>query len=310
MRDPYQVLGVDRSASEAEIKSAYRKLAKKLHPDVNQGRKDIEQKFKEVTAAYDLISDPTKRAKFDRGEIDAMGNDRGFSFRDADPFGRGGPRGRTYNYSSSGSATDPFSFAPEDIFAEFFGGGSKRGGPRGGTPRGQDISYTLNVSFTEACLGGKRRVSLANDKTIEIQIPPGTDNGHKLRLRGQGMPGRLESGDAIIDIHVEPHALFTRQLDDLHIELPISLSEALLGAQIKVPTLEGHVSVKVPKGANAGTILRLKGKGVPRAKNSPGDMFVKIKIALPDNPDNDLTDFIEKWSKKKPYDPRKGAEWK
>jgi len=306
MRDPYQILGVEKSVSAAEIKSAYRKLAKKLHPDVNPGRKDIEQKFKEVTAAYDLLSDADKRARFDRGEVDAQGNDRGFAGAGAggDPFG-----GTWRNYTRATGKEDPFAQfgGAEDIFAQFMGGGRGRG--RASNPRGADVTYALAVPFVEAALGGKRRVTLGSGKTIDVSIPPGTSEGHKLRLRGQGETGTGSAGDAIIEINVEPHPHFTRKDNDINLDVPISLPEALLGGSVKVPTLDGHVTVKVPKGANSGTTLRLKGKGIPTGKNENGDMFVKLTIVLPETPDAGLTDLVEKWAKKNAYDPRKKLGW-
>lgn len=306
MRDPYQILGVSKSASAEEIKSAYRKLAKKLHPDVNPGRKDIEQKFKEVTAAYDLLSDKSTRARYDRGEIDAQGNERGWS--GGDPFGGGGQR--SYSYSSSGRG-DPFGgfgnsgINMEDIFSEFMG--AARGGK--GTPRTSDAVYSLAVPFVEAALGGKRRVTLSSGKTIDVTIPPGTQEGHKLRLRGQGETGRGGVGDAIIEMHIEPHPFFVRKDNDIHLDVPVSLPEAVLGASITVPTLDGQVAVKVPKGANTGTTLRLKGKGVPFGKNNAGDMFVKLKIVLPDSIPNELNEAMEKMAKKHSYNPRKKLGW-
>lgn len=314
MSDPYKILGVSKSASADEIKSAYRKLAKKLHPDVNQGRKDVEQKFKEVTAAYDLLSDKDKRARFDRGEVDSQGNERGFS--GGDPFrGTGG-----YRSSRASAGEDPFSQfgGMEDIFAEFMGGmGSggargKRGGAdyaHAGASRGADVTYALNVPFVDAVLGNKQRVTLASGKTIDVSIPPGTEDGHKLRLRGQGEAGASGAGDAIIEIRVEPHAHFVRKANDVIIEVPISLTEALLGASVQIPTLSGHVTLKVPKGANSGATLRLKGKGIPTGKDTAGDMYAKLKIVLPEPVPQDLTDLIEKWAKKNAYDPRKKLGW-
>ena len=306
MSDPYQILGVAKSASAADIKSAYRKLAKKLHPDVNPGRKDIEQKFKEVTAAYDLLSDPDKRARFDRGEIDAQGQERGFGGGYGGGFGggRGGYRGQ--------AGADPFAGfgGMEDIFAEFMGGGARRrgGGNAGaaGGARGSDVNYTVTLPFIDACLGGKKRLDLTNDKTVDVTIPPGIADGHKLRLKGQGLAGiGGGAGDALVEIKIEPHAHFTRKDNDIHLECPISLPEAATGASVTVPTLDGQVTVKIPKGANTGTTLRLKGKGIPAAQ--AGDMFVKLKIMLPDPMPADLADFLEKWGKKHAYDPRKKA---
>lgn len=305
-RDPYEVLGVSKSATADEVKSAYRKLAKKLHPDVNPGRKDIEQKFKEVTAAYDMLSDADKRARYDRGEIDASGQERGFGGYDS----RGG---QTHRRSYTHSDADPFAQfsgmeGMEDIFAEFMGGKQGKRG-RQNTGRGSDANYALTIPFTEACLGGKRRVTLSNEKTIDITIPPGINDGHKMRLRGQGMPGVSSPGDAIVELHIEPHPYFTRKDNDLTLEAPISLPEALLGGTITVPTLTGPVAVKVPKGANNGTSLRLKGKGVPHGKEQKGDMFVKLRVVLPDTVDAELAEAVEKWSKTHSYDPRKNMGW-
>lgn len=312
MPDPYKILGVDKSASAAEIKSAYRKLAKKLHPDVNPGRKDIEQKFKEITAAYDLLSDADKRKRFDRGELDGQGNERGFAGAGADPFGGARNWG---SYTRSGRGADPFAgINPEDIFAEFMGaargGGGGRSRKQAEPARGADVTYALNVPFAEASLGTKRRVTLESGKTIDVTIPPGTNEGDKLRLRGQGQAGAAgDAGDAIIEIHLEPHPHFVRKDNDILLDVPISLPEALSGASIKVPTLDGHVSLKVPKGANTGTTLRLKGKGIPAGKNNHGDMFAKLKIILPDPVPDDLTELVEEWAKKNAYDPRKKLGW-
>lgn len=313
MRDPYDILGVNKSSSAAELKSAYRKLAKKLHPDVNPGRKDIEQKFKEVTAAYDLLSDEKKRARYDRGEIDASGNERAHFHAGGDPFsGMGG------NFRKSHGGGNFSDINPEDVLSELFGmrsraKGSGRGfgGDFGGAgARGEDVSYSLSVPFTEACLGGKRRFTLASGKTVEVNIPQGTEDGHKLRLRGQGISGpRGASGDAIIEIHVESHPHFTRKGDEIHLEVPVSLPEAVLGASIKVPTLHGHVAIKVPKGASSGMTLRLRGKGVPKSQGEAGDMFVKLRIVLPSPVPESLEEFIEGWSRKNNYDPRKNLEW-
>ncbi len=311
MSDPYQILGVSKTAGAHEIKSAYRKLAKKLHPDVNPGRKDIEQKFKEVTAAYDLLSDPQKRAQFDRGDIDAQGQARGFG---GDPFG--GHRARP-RYGKP--EEDPFSAFGDmgSIFADFMGmsagrnrhGAGPSSGMGGGADsasalRGSDVTYTTTVSFVDACIGGKKRITLTNDKTLDIAVPAGVEDGHRLRLKGQGLPGIMGTpGDAIVEIHVEPHAFFSRTGRDIFLELPVSLPEAVLGTSVTVPTLTGNVTLKIPKGSNSGTSLRLKGKGVSGV--SPGDMFVKLLVVLPDPLPQDLSVFIEKWAKKNSYNPRK-----
>jgi len=311
MADPYSLLGVPKSATAEDIKSAYRKLAKKLHPDVNPGRKDIEQKFKEVTSAYDLLSDKDKRARFDRGEIDEQGQEKGFGFgrgaSGSDPF-----RGAYRQHSRSGAGFDPSSqFGDgedfENIFAEFMGRG--RGNGRRSQQRGGDASYSLRVSFVDACTGCKMRVTLNSGKTIDVSIPPASEEGQKLRLRGQGEEGLGGAGDAIIEIHVETHPYFTRKDQDILLEAPVSLSEAILGASITVPTLDGSVTLKVPKGSNSGSTLRLKGKGVPNVKGSSGDMMVKLKVVLPDAIPEDLHDAAEKLAKKHPYDPRKKLGW-
>ncbi len=302
MKDPYQALGVGRSASADEIKKAYRKLAKKLHPDLNPGNKKVEQEFKEVTAAYDLLSDADKRAKFDRGEIDASGAERpgrGF-YRSYAESGQGA------KYRGGESVFD------DDIFSDLFSGGfGARTGPggRGGARmniRGADVSYSATADFIEAALGAKKRLTLTDGKTLDVTIPPGTEDGQTLRLKGQGLPGMGSgaAGDAFIEVRVEPHPLFTRQGNDIHLELPVSLPEAVLGGSINVPTIDGTVSLKVPAGSNTGTVLRLRGKGVPRGKGERGDQYVKLKVALPDKPDAELTEFVERWAKKNAYDAR------
>lgn len=309
MSDPYQILGVSRTATEAELKSAYRKLAKKLHPDMNPGRKDIEAKFKEVTAAYDLLSDKTKRGRFDRGEIDDNGNERGFHRGGGDPHGGMGGTGHRRSRSSG-----PFGFGgngggvnPEDLFAEFFGGGRQRRPSFDEDERpAQDVAYTITIPFIEACVGEKKRVTLDNKKTIDVNIPPGTEDGHKLRLRGLGRDG----GAAIIEIKVESHAFFRREGRDIHLDVPIGLHEAVLGASVTVPTLTGKVALKLGQGANTGTVMRLKGKGIPAAAHGEaGDMFVKLLVVLPETLSQDLITFTEKWAKKHAYNPRKKMKW-
>lgn len=303
MRDPYQVLGVGRTATADEIKSAYRKLAKQYHPDLNPGRGDIEQRFKEVSSAYGLLSDPAKRRRFDQGEIDANGNESA-----SGAFHRAYANRTGRARAGAGFGGDGFGgFSAEDIFADLFGGG---GGARQSKARGTDIEYSVTVSFVEAAVGGKRRINLSNGKSIDLTIPPGTENEQKLRLKGQGMPGAGggPAGDAIVGILVEPHPFFSRQGYDVHLDLPVTLPEALLGATIKVPTLDGTVALKVPKGSNSGTVLRLKSKGIVDAKShTSGNLYVKLKVVLPDPPDPELTQFVEKWSHHRSYDVRKKA---
>lgn len=302
VRDPYQVLGLARTAGAEEVKQAYRRLAKQYHPDLNPGRADIEQKFKEVSAAYNLLSDAERRARYDRGEIDANGNERAAGgFHRSHAGGRGG----TGDFSG---------FDADDLFSDLFGsrrrGAGFGGGSSGGAkPRGSDISYSVTVSFVEAALGGKRRISLSNGKDLDITIPPGTTDQQKLRLKGQGLGGGLSAaGDAIVEVHVEAHPFFTRKDFDIHLEVPVSLPEAVLGATIKVPTLDGQVAVKVPNGSNTGSMLRLKGKGILDPKRRVhGDQYVKLKVVLPDPPDAELASFLEKWAKDRSYDVRRKA---
>ncbi|MER2520707.1 MAG: DnaJ C-terminal domain-containing protein [Bdellovibrionales bacterium] len=322
MRDPYDILGVPKTATPDQIKSAYRKLAKKHHPDLNPGRKDAEQKFKEAVNAHDLLTDPVKRARYDRGEIDEMGNERAFSrgYGGGHSFGNGRGGRRTSGSFGGRPGEDPFSQfgGVEDILAEFMGAAQGRRGGAGGpgmggagaAARGGDMTYTLTVTLPDACLGSKQRVALSNGRTIDITIPPGTADGHKLRLRGQGHSGPAGAGDAIIEIHIEPHPYFKRKDNDILLDVPISVPEAVSGASIKVPTLDGSVTVKVPQGANSGAKLRLKGKGVPAPQGDQrGDMFVRLSIMLPDPLPDDFKELIEKWAKKRAYDPRKKLGW-
>jgi DnaJ-class molecular chaperone len=310
MRNPYTVLGLTRAATEEEIKTAYRGLAKKYHPDLNPGKKEIEQKFKEINAAYDILSDPDKRAKFDRGDMDASGQERQqYSWQRSSNFRRG--------EESSGDFSD---FVAEDIFADLFGGARARGTRFSGQwgsgedpfanarsrARGGDISIPLHVSFIEAALGAKKRVALPNGKTIEISVPPATENLKKLRLKGQGHPSPDggAGGDTIIEINVAPHPFFTAKGQDIHIELPVTFYEATLGATVPAPTLDGTVEIKIPKGSNSGTVLRLRGKGMPDPQGVRGDQYVKLRVMLPEN-DETFAKFTEKWAKDNSYDPRK-----
>ncbi len=320
MRDPYLVLGLTRSASADDIKQAFRGLAKQYHPDLNPGRPDIEQKFKEVNAAYSLLSDPDKRARFDKGEIDANGAERpDRTFRRAWGAGPGAGRGAGFGARGPGGGAkpgaggadagdDPFA---DDFFNDIFGATKRRysaGSGAGVKAKGSDVNYSVSVSFADACLGSKRRLTLSTGKTIDVNIPPGTRDQTKLRLKGQGLAGLggAGAGDAIVEVLVDPHPLFTRKDDDIHLDVPVTLQEAVLGAAIKVPTLDGQVAVKVPAGANSGTILRLKGKGIPNAdRKVTGDLYVKLMVMLPEKPDAELSSFIERWSKGKDYDVRR-----
>lgn len=312
MRDPYQILGLPRSASADDIKKAYRKLAKEFHPDLKPGNAANEERFKEISAAYTLLSDSDKRARFDRGEIDASGQERHHG------FGGRSHAGRSRAYSGAGD--DSF-FGGEDWFSDLFSGGRKRGGAGGGAggggasgggsrSRGSDINYSVSVPFIEAAQGTKRRISLSNGKSIDVAVPPGTEDQAKLRLKGQGLPGAggFGAGDAIVEVHVEAHPFFTRQGPDIHVEVPITLNEAVLGATIRVPTVSGPVALKIQPGANTGSTLRLRGKGVMnQATKQAGDQYVKLKVVLPDPPDAELVKFMEEWSRTRSYDVRKKA---
>jgi DnaJ-class molecular chaperone len=291
MRDPYTVLGVPKAASDAELKRAYRKLAKKLHPDLNPGKSAVEQQFKEVTAAYELLSDPQKRARYDRGEIGPDGADRTQGFRygggPSAGFGRGGfGNGKAWQRGGSGFA------GIDDIISEFLNRG-KRGA---GQAEPEPAIVPFKISFIDAARGGKRRITLGDGRSLDVTIPPGIASGQRLRLKSA-------EGDTYLEIEIEPHALFTRKDHDILIDVPVTLVEAVLGATITVPTIHGAVAVKVPPGSNSGSTLRLKGRGIA-AKGVTGDQYVKLKVALPDPPDPELVSFLERWRAGHSYDVR------
>ncbi|CAA7614711.1 DnaJ C-terminal domain-containing protein [Magnetospirillum sp. UT-4] len=309
MKDPYSVLGVAREASDDEIKSVYRKLARKLHPDVNPGDAKAEERFKEISAAYDFLSDPERRGQYDRGEIDATGAARR----------RQGWRAHAGNARGTRSGSG-FGASAEDILAEMMRrkqkakAGFDPGGfdgwhdepPPGPKRKGAEARHPLSVSFTEAALGGTRRVTLVSGKALDVRIPAGTTDGQSLRLKGQGHPGLggAEAGDAYVDIKVEPHPFFTRRDRDVLLDLPVSVQEAVLGAKVTVPTLDGKVVLSVPAAANTGTVLRLKGKGI--GGSHPGDLLVTLKVVLPDG-DSEFAKLVEKWGPRHGYDPRAKA---
>ena len=300
--DPYAVLGVKREATQDEIRSAYRTLAKKLHPDLNPGDKKAEEKFKEVAVAYDLLGDAEKRARFDRGEIDASGAERS--------------RERYYrDFHTAGAGEHPYTTADgfadfmenEETLADILGRGHGRTRFH---IRGQDVHYRLSVDFLEAVNGATKRITMPDGATLEVTIPAGARAGQLLRLRGKGSPGigGAPSGDALVEIEVRPHKLFTRNEDDIRIELPISLTEAVLGAKLDVPTPTGSVRMSVPKGSNTGRVLRLRGKGVRRKDGSRGDEYVTLKVVLPEGADPELEEFAARWQAGKNHDPRHGLE--
>jgi DnaJ-class molecular chaperone len=288
--DPYVTLGVKKDATQDEIQKAYRRLAKKLHPDLNPGNKAAEEKFKELSAAYDLLNDPDKRARFDRGEIDASGTERPRQQYYRDFADQGGWSA----YTSNAGFSDFGDYAgTEDILSEIFG----RGGRAGRRRRGQDVHYHLDLSFLDAVNGGKQSVVLPDGATLDVNIPAGIRDGQILRLKGKGRPavGDGPPGDALIEISVQPHPYFTRKGDDIYLDLPISLKEAVLGGKVKVPTPSGTVTASVPKWSNIGRVLRLKGRGVPRADGSKGDEYVTLKLVLPQKPDPELGRFVAQW---------------
>lgn len=299
--DPYKVLGVPRTAPDAEIRRAYRKLAKELHPDLNpKDRSNAEERFKKVSAAYDIIGDAEKRKRYDRGEIDANGEERRGFYRPP-PRGGGGPSG---GRGPQGGAED---FGLGDFFSDFFGSARARGDAGTGfAVRGRDLRYTLEIDFLEAANGTKKRVTLPEGGTLDLTVPEGVTNGQTLRLKGKGAPGArgAEAGDALVEIRVKPHPLFARSGDDISLDLPITLDEAVLGAKIEVPTVSGRVQLTIPKGTSSGRVFRLKGKGVHNttARNT-GDQLVTVRIVLPPTIDEELAYFLSEWRQKHRYDP-------
>ncbi len=320
MADPYAILGVPRAASDKDIKSAYRKLAKELHPDRNQDNPQAAERFSKITSAYDLLSDKDKRARFDRGEIDGEGNP-------ANPFGGmgtgGGFRGGGFRGAQQGGfrAQDFEGFSQEnvdlgDIFEGLFGGaggrsGAAPGGMGGGfrgsrQPRpakGADVQYRLRVPFVDAAARKDQRITLADGKTIDLKLPAGVEDGTQMRLRGKGETGPGGTGDALVTISVDDHPLYRREGDDVRLDLPITLDEALNGAKVRVPTVEGAVMMTVAEGTSGGTVLRLKGRGFAGKKGTRGDQLVTLQIQLPSDR-GELQERLAGWSD--PSDPRAG----
>jgi DnaJ-class molecular chaperone len=295
--DPYAALGLGRTATADDIRRAYRKLAKELHPDVRPGDKQAEERFKRATAGFNLLSDPVTKSRFDRGEIDADGNERM-------AFGSRG-HARQGARASAGAGAGPGAgaeFDLGDIFSDLFGSGMGGGARSYGRMRGRDIRFTLDIEFIDAINGAKRRVSLAEGRTLDVAIPPGVESGQVLRLKGQGGPGVQGGppGDALVELNVRPHAIFKREGQDVHMDLNVSLTEAVEGARVQAPTPSGPVALTIPAGANSGMTLRLKGKGVA----GQGDQFVRLLVHLPDNLDDELKKFVKKWGKRDYTPPR------
>ena len=318
MADLYSTLGVARGASEADIKKAYRELAKELHPDRNKDNPKASDRFSKVTQAYDILTDKDKRAQYDRGEIDEDGNPRapfGFGGAGGAGAGAGGFRGRP-----TGPNGEPFEFSGEaadlsDLFEGLFGG-ARRGGGGGGGPfsgfgrrsappqRGADVAYRLEVPFEDAATLAGQRVTLGSGKTLDIKLPPGVEDGTRIRLGGQGQPGPGGNGDAIITIAVKPHRFFRRDGDHIRLDLPVALDEAVLGAKVRVPTVDGTVMLSVPRGASSGKVLRLKGKGFTGKAGKRGDQLVTLMVEVPE--DAELARFVEGWAGKGKSNPRAG----
>jgi DnaJ-class molecular chaperone len=296
--DLYATLSVARDASQDAIKRAYRKLAKEMHPDLNPD-KDVAERFKQVTAAYDILSDPAKRGKYDRGEIDASGQERP-QYQYYRDFAEDPAAGRFYAREGVGDAD-----SLHDILEGLFGGRGERVRMRA---RGADVSYTLPIDFLDAAKGAKKRVTVGDRHTIDLTIPAGVTDRQTLRLKGQGMPG-FEGGppgDAYVEVHVQPHAYFTRKDNNVHVDLPVSLAEAVLGGKVEVPTIDGPVSMNVPRGANTGTTLRLRGKGIVDQKSGQrGDQYVRLQVVLPKTSDPELEELVRRWAEDHAYDPRK-----
>lgn len=291
--DPYKVLGVPRTASEDEIRRAYRKLAKENHPDLNPANKTVaEEKLKTINAAFGIVGDEEKRRKFDAGLIDANGEPR-----------RAYSRAGTYSGGGRGAGPDSDEFGFGDIFSDLFGRG--RGGAGGGM-RGQDVRYSLEVDFLEAVLGAKKRVTLPDGGVLDLNVPAGVNDGQVLRLKGKGTQAFRggEPGDALVEIKVRAHGEFKRSGDDIQLELPITLDEAVLGGKIEVPTISGRIHLTLPKGTSSGRSFRIKGKGVSNATSGAvGDQIVTVRIVLPDPVDESLSYFLSEWRKKHAYNP-------
>jgi DnaJ-class molecular chaperone len=314
MADLYSQLNVPRGASEAEIKKAYRKLAKELHPDKNQDNPKATDRFARVTQAYDILTDKDKRAQYDRGEIDEDGNPKmPFGFGGGGPRGGGGgrgpefrgPNGEPFEFTGGGEAADI-----SDLFEGLFGGGRRGGGgPFSGFGRrsaqpqkGADVSYRLDVDFEDAARLEGQRVTLGSGKPLDIKLPPGVDTGTKIRLSGQGQPGAAGNGDAIVAISVKPHRFYRREGDNIRLDLPVSIDEAALGGKVRVPTVDGPVMLSIPKASSSGKVLRLKGKGFTSKSGARGDQLVTLMVDVPDDPE--LAKFLEGWSGRGKANPR------
>ena len=302
----YANLGIAETASQDEVRTAFRNLAKEHHPDLNPGDKEAEERFKEISAAFEILGDEDSRRRYDSGEIDEAGAERQKHqfyrhYADTD---------RTHHYTSAGGFEDFVDVA--DLFGDLFAERARARGQstKGTVPiRGADAAYHLAVDFMEAATGAKKRVTMPDGRTLDISIPAGIDSGQMLRLRGQGQVGFNggPNGDALVTIAVQHHKIFERDGLNLLIDVPIGLDEAVLGGKVEIPTLSGRVAMKVPKGASSGQLLRLRGKGI-RNDGKQGDLLARLKIVSPPNVDDELAEFMKSWRVKHPYDPRAGWE--
>lgn len=299
--DLYKIIGVPKTATDKEIRSAYRKLAKKLHPDLNPGDEASADEFKKVSSAYAILGDKDKRAKYDAGEIDASGQERPEPRYYREHAGRDGNE-RYYNRGGGdyGGFEDV-----SDIFGDIFGRAQQA---RGNAPpmHGQDVHYRLELDFLEAALGDKKRITMPDGRTLDVSVPAGINDGQTIRLKGKGEPGfkGASAGDALIRISIRPHPLYQRDGKDIRLSLPIGLDEAVLGGKVDAPTIHGPVSLTVPAGASCGQTLRLKGRGIRPPKGEPGDQYVELKIVLPKKTDEAFDEAVRAWKQRSTFDPR------
>ena len=302
-QDPYLELGVSRNASAAEIRKAFHKLAKKHHPDVNKGDKASEEKFKRMSAAFDLLGDPEKRAKFDAGEIDADGRETMRAYGQG-PFGQGPFGGGAYGDQAGGFRSATFEGVDlNDILGEMFSGRGGAGRAGGFASRGADVRAHLDIDLEEAINGAKKRLPFSDGRVLDVTIPKGVADGQTLRLKGQGAPGRAGPGDALIEIGIRPHPVFRREGDQLVMDLPVSVPDAVLGGKVQAETPDGPVTLNVPKHSNSGRTLRLKGRGLSDGQGRRGDLLARLVVTLPEPPDPELEQFVETWRAERPYTP-------
>ena len=296
-RDPYLELGVARGATAAEVRKAFHKLAKAHHPDTNPGNKAAEERFKQVSAAFDILGDVEKRKKFDAGEIDADGRE---TFR-----GFGGGGGGQGGFSPGGRSASFEGVDLSDLFGDILGRGRAGGGGGGFATRGSDVRAELEIDLEEAIHGAKKRISFSDGRAMDVAIPKGAEEGQSLRLKGQGAPGRAGPGDALIELTIKPHPIFRREGETLVMDLPVTIPDAVLGGKVQAPTPDGAVTMTIPKGSNSGQSLRLKGKGLSDPKGKRGDLIARLVVMLPEEADKELETFAEKWRKARPYAARR-----